>query len=73
MSRQTALARSFSDLGVSPKLVSTLHKQGITEPFPIQVATLPDALEGHDILGQGKTGSGKTLAFGIALLNNIQH
>jgi superfamily II DNA/RNA helicase len=73
MSRQTALVRSFSDLGVSPKLVSTLHKQGITEPFPIQVATLPDALEGHDILGQGKTGSGKTLAFGIALLNNIQH
>ena len=73
MSRQTAPVRSFSDLGVSPKLVSTLHKQGITEPFPIQVATLPDALEGHDILGQGKTGSGKTLAFGIALLNNIQH
>jgi superfamily II DNA/RNA helicase len=65
--------RSFSDLGVSPKLVSALHKQGITSPFPIQVATLPDALEGHDILGQGKTGSGKTLAFGIALLNNIQH
>ena len=73
MSRQTAPVRSFSDLGVSPKLVSTLHKQGIEEPFPIQIATIPDALEGHDILGQGKTGSGKTLAFGIALLNNIQH
>lgn len=73
MSSKTALVRSFSDLGVSPKLVSALHKQGITSPFPIQVATLPDALEGHDILGQGKTGSGKTLAFGIALLNNIQH
>ncbi len=73
MSHPTAPVRSFSDLGVSPKLVSALHKQGITSPFPIQVATLPDALEGHDILGQGKTGSGKTLAFGIALLNNIQH
>lgn len=73
MSRQTAPLRSFSDLGVSPKLVSALHKQGIREPFPIQIATLPDALQGHDILGQGKTGSGKTLAFGIALLNNIQH
>jgi superfamily II DNA/RNA helicase len=40
-------------------------------PFPIQIATLPDALAGHDILGRGQTGSGKTLAFGLALLNNL--
>ncbi|EDY66637.2 ATP-dependent RNA helicase [Streptomyces pristinaespiralis ATCC 25486] len=41
---------------------------GVTEPFPIQAATLPDALAGRDVLGRARTGSGKTLAFGLALL-----
>ena len=36
--------------------------------MPIQVATIPDALSGHDILGQAPTGSGKTLAFGVPLV-----
>ena len=42
--------------------------QGVTVPFPIQAATLPNALAGRDVLGRGRTGSGKTLAFGLALL-----
>ena len=41
---------------------------GVTEPFPIQAATLPNALAGRDVLGRARTGSGKTLAFGLALL-----
>ena len=44
-----------------------LAEAGITSPFPIQAATLPDALAGRDILGRGQTGSGKTLAFSIPL------
>jgi superfamily II DNA/RNA helicase len=47
--------------------VATLAAAGITTPFPIQVATLPDALTGRDILGRGQTGSGKTLGFAIPL------
>jgi len=62
---------TFRDLGISPALANALNAQGITSPFPIQIATLPDALAGHDILGRGQTGSGKTLAFGLALLTNI--
>lgn len=62
---------TFKDLGIHPDLVRVLDAQGITTPFPIQEATLPDAIAGHDILGRGQTGSGKTLAFGLALLNNI--
>lgn len=62
---------SFAELGIHPALVEALKKQGITAPFPIQAATLPDAIAGHDILGRGQTGSGKTLAFGLALLNNL--
>ena len=62
---------SFRELGLNPALIEALEKQGITTPFPIQAATIPDALAGHDILGRGQTGSGKTLAFGLALLTNI--
>jgi superfamily II DNA/RNA helicase len=47
--------------------VAALAEAGITVPFPIQAATLPDALDGRDILGRGQTGSGKTLGFCIPL------
>lgn len=67
----TEITTTFSDLGIAAPLVNALAKQGITHPFPIQIAALPDALAGHDILGRGQTGSGKTLAFGLALLNNL--
>jgi superfamily II DNA/RNA helicase len=58
---------SFADLGVPPPLVGVLARAGITAPFPIQAAALPDALAGRDVLGRGRTGSGKTLAFSIPL------
>ena len=59
---------SFADLGVPARLISNLSARGITDPFPIQVSTLPDTLAGLDVLGRGKTGSGKTLAFAIPLV-----
>jgi superfamily II DNA/RNA helicase len=67
----TEVTTSFRDLGIASSLANALSAQGITHPFPIQIATLPDALAGHDILGRGQTGSGKTLAFSLALLTNI--
>jgi superfamily II DNA/RNA helicase/cold shock CspA family protein len=60
---------SFSDLGVRPELVARLHARGLTSPFPIQEATLPDALAGRDLCGRAPTGSGKTLAFGLAVVS----
>jgi superfamily II DNA/RNA helicase len=54
------LPATFDSLGVPVPLVATLAAAGITAPFPIQAVTLPDALAGHDILGQGRTGSGKS-------------
>ncbi|MEJ1201125.1 MULTISPECIES: DEAD/DEAH box helicase [unclassified Streptomyces] len=59
---------SFDALGLPPALLKTMTGLGVTEPFPIQAATLPDALAGRDVLGRARTGSGKTLAFGLALL-----
>ncbi|WP_374991094.1 DEAD/DEAH box helicase [Streptomyces sp. LHD-70] len=59
---------SFAELDLPEALLGTLAAQGVTEPFPIQGATLPNSLAGRDLLGRGRTGSGKTLAFGLALL-----
>lgn len=58
---------TFADLGVPPHLRAALSRRGIEEPFPIQAATIPDALAGRDICGRAPTGSGKTLAFGLAI------
>ncbi len=62
---------SFSTLGVPAALVTALAANGITDPFPIQVDTLPDTLAGRDVLGRGKTGSGKTLAFSIPMVARL--
>ncbi len=68
----THITTSWSDLGVSPDLVSTLTEQGITNPFAIQLLTIPDALAGRDVCGKAKTGSGKTLAFGLPMLMRLE-
>jgi superfamily II DNA/RNA helicase len=62
---------TFCGLGVSPELVEALASRGITEPFPIQQLTIPDALAGRDVCGKAKTGSGKTLAFGLPVLQRL--
>ncbi|MEV1026283.1 DEAD/DEAH box helicase [Streptomyces sp. NPDC050264] len=59
----------FADLDMPEPLLNELGRQGVTVPFPIQGATLPNSLAGRDVLGRGRTGSGKTLAFGLALLS----
>ncbi|MFJ8001170.1 DEAD/DEAH box helicase [Streptomyces sp. NPDC096310] len=62
---------TFGDLGLPDGIVRKLTQNGVTAPFPIQAATIPDALAGKDILGRGRTGSGKTLSFGLPLLATL--
>ncbi|MEW1699528.1 DEAD/DEAH box helicase [Streptomyces sp. NPDC093249] len=62
---------TFGDLGLPEGVVRKLAQNGVTTPFPIQAATIPDALAGKDILGRGRTGSGKTLSFGLPLLTTL--
>ena len=62
---------SFEKLGVHPALAQAMTDEGKTTAFPIQVATLPEAIAGRDILGRGQTGSGKTLAFGLAMMTRL--
>ncbi|MEV0639060.1 DEAD/DEAH box helicase [Streptomyces sp. NPDC050619] len=62
---------TFAALGLPDGVVRKLAQNGVTSPFPIQAATIPDALAGRDILGRGRTGSGKTLSFGLPTLATL--
>ncbi len=64
---------SFAKLGVPGDVVAALDRAGITSPFEIQAATIPDAIAGRDVLGRAPTGSGKTLAFGIPMVVRLKN
>jgi superfamily II DNA/RNA helicase len=66
------MTTTFADLGLPEPLVRALASRGFTEPFPVQAAAIPDALDGLDVSGKAPTGSGKTLAFGLPLLANVE-
>jgi superfamily II DNA/RNA helicase len=63
---------TFAELGLRAEFVDALDAQGIVDAFPIQQATIRDALAGRDVCGKAKTGSGKTLAFGLPLLQRLE-
>jgi superfamily II DNA/RNA helicase len=66
------MTTSFADLGLPEVLVEALEGRGFTEPFPVQAAAIPDALDGFDVCGKAPTGSGKTLAFGLPTLARVE-
>ncbi len=70
-SAATDSARPFTELPLSPALQATLQQLEYLTMTPIQAASLPIALAGHDLIAQAKTGSGKTAAFALALLTNL--
>ena len=67
------MSMSFADLGVPARLIQSLDRSGITAPFPVQAATVPDAIAGRDILARARTGSGKTLAFGLGMVVQLMN
>ena len=62
---------SFYGLGIAPNILAVLDKLTLTVPTPIQEQSIPQAIEGKDIMGIAQTGTGKTFAFGIPLLQNL--
>jgi ATP-independent RNA helicase DbpA len=62
---------SFSSLPLSPAMQENLQQLGYLTMTPIQAASLPVALDGHDLIAQAKTGSGKTAAFALPLLAKL--
>jgi ATP-independent RNA helicase DbpA len=67
----TNKVRPFSELPLSEAALANLKQLGYIEMTPIQAASLPIALAGHDLIAQAKTGSGKTAAFSLALLARL--
>ena len=67
----TTTTAGFADLGVADDLCSRLTQGSRTEPFPIQAAAIPAALDGNDVCGRAPTGSGKTLAFGLPIAQRV--
>jgi len=62
---------NFSDLGLAPQLLRAVTDFGFTEPTPVQLAAIPPALAGRDVLASAATGSGKSAAFGIPLIQAL--
>ena len=64
---------TFDELKINEDIMRSVKELGFTTPFPIQAQTIPELLQGNDVIGQAHTGTGKTAAFGIPMLQNIIH
>src|SRR5687768_13279090 len=71
MENEQDTAGGFGNLGLDPKLVSTLGELGYEEPTPIQREAIPPLLAGRDLVGQAATGTGKTAAFALPMVQRI--
>ena len=70
-STPTATGPAFNTLNLPPAMLDNLQQLGYHSMTPIQAASLPITLAGHDLIAQAKTGSGKTAAFGLPLLTKL--
>jgi ATP-dependent RNA helicase RhlE len=61
----------FEQLGLSQPILEALTALSITNPTPIQLAAIPAALKGNDVVGLAQTGTGKTAAFALPLIEKI--
>ncbi len=62
---------NFDEMGLSPKLLRAVTRQGYSTATPIQIAAIPLVLAGHDVLGCAQTGTGKTAAFALPTLHHL--
>jgi superfamily II DNA/RNA helicase len=65
-------ALTFSELGLSPKVLAAVSDAGYTQPTPIQAGAIPHALQGKDVLGIAQTGTGKTAAFVLPMISRLE-
>ena len=66
--KEEAYANVFASISLMPTTRASIARMGISDPTPIQEATIPFLQDGHDVVGQARTGSGKTLAFTIPII-----
>jgi ATP-dependent RNA helicase DeaD len=64
-------AESFADLGLADAVLAAVASVGYEAPSPIQAATIPELMAGHDVVGLAQTGTGKTAAFALPILSRL--
>ena len=64
--------KTFSELGLSEKVLAAVTAAGYETPTPIQAAAIPIALTGRDVLGIAQTGTGKTAGFVLPMLTRLE-
>ncbi|MFW0790078.1 DEAD/DEAH box helicase [Gordonia sp. CPCC 205333] len=64
-------AATFDGLGIDERVRQALDDVGYETPSPIQAATIPPLMDGHDVVGLAQTGTGKTAAFAIPILSRL--
>ncbi len=62
---------TFDDLGLEPNILKAVLEAGYSTPTPIQIAAIPEALKGRDVLGIAQTGTGKTAAFVLPMIQRL--
>lgn len=65
------MSNTFEALGLAPALLKAVEAAGFTDPTPVQAASIPAALQGHDLMVSAQTGSGKTAAFMLPALHRL--
>ncbi|KAK7534155.1 ATP-dependent rRNA helicase RRP3 [Phyllosticta citribraziliensis] len=68
---ETQPKKTFRDLGIIEELCNSCEALGYKHPTPVQVESIPLALEGRDLIGLAETGSGKTAAFALPILQDL--
>src|SRR5690625_935746 len=63
---------TFKELNLSEPILKALETMGFEEATPIQAQTIPQGMEGKDVIGQAQTGTGKTAAFGIPMIEQFE-
>jgi ATP-dependent RNA helicase RhlE len=66
------LTTQFTQFSLSPAMMARLDANKFEIPTPVQVACIPPALEGRDVLATAQTGTGKTLGFLIPIIEMMQ-
>ncbi len=65
--------KDFKDFGFNESILKSLEKKGYKNPTPIQLAAIPELIEGRDLLGQAQTGTGKTAAFALPIIDKLEN
>lgn len=67
----TDKTRYFHELNLIDPILQAISDQNYMHPAPIQIKTIPIALQRKDILATAQTGSGKTAAFCLPIIQHI--